>query len=107
MPLPAPDCVRSTSHQRSITIRARSRTDGLSDIEGRLTDAWHEPVPMAGGMLPVGEPMHSMWLRLNVDRTATIVAAQTVTDAGPMSSFFMAGQKPTTSCINSSAIQEP
>ena len=34
-------------------------------------------------MLPPGEPMHSMWLRLTVDASATIVAAQAVTDAGP------------------------
>jgi hypothetical protein len=27
--------------------------------------------------------MHSMWLRFTVDRSATIVAAQAVTDAGP------------------------
>ena len=83
MPLPAPDCAREPSHQRSITIRAYARTDGLWDIEGQLTDAWSEPIPKAGGMLPAGEPMHSMWLRLTVDRTATIVAAQAVTDAGP------------------------
>jgi hypothetical protein len=83
MPLPAPDCAREASHQRSITIRAYARTDGLWDIEGQLTDAWSEPIPKAGGMLPAGQPMHAMWLRLTVDRTATIVAAQSVTDAGP------------------------
>jgi hypothetical protein len=83
MPLPPPDCAREASHQRSITIRAYARSDGLWDIEGHLTDAWPRPVPRAGGMLPAGEPMHSMWLRLTVDRTATIVAAQAVTDAGP------------------------
>lgn len=64
-------------------MRAYARADGLWDIEGRLTDAWPEPVPKAGGMLPAGEPMHSMWLRLTVDRTATIVAVQAVTEAGP------------------------
>jgi Protein of unknown function (DUF2889) len=83
MPLPPPDCARQASHERSITIRAYARTDGLWDIEGRLTDAWPEPVPKAGGMLPAGEPMHSMRLRLTVDRTATIVAVQAVTEAGP------------------------
>jgi hypothetical protein len=86
MPLPAPDCAREPSHQRSITIRAYARTDGLWDIEGHLTDAWPRPVPCAGGMLPAGEPMHSMWLRLTVDRSATIVAAHAVTDAGPYGS---------------------
>jgi len=83
MPLPPPDCARESSHRRSITISAYARSDGLWDIEGQLTDAWSEPVPRAGGMLPAGEPMHSMWLRLTVDRSATVVAAQAVTDAGP------------------------
>jgi hypothetical protein len=83
MPLPAPDCAREASHQRSITVRAYARSDGLWDIEGHLSDAWSEPVPMAAGMLPAGQPMHSMWLRLTVDRRATVVAAQAVTEAGP------------------------
>jgi hypothetical protein len=83
MPLPLPDCERTPSHQRSITIRAYARSDGLWDIEGHLSDAWPQPVPCAGRMLPAGAPMHSMWLRLTVDRSATIVAAQAATDAGP------------------------
>lgn len=83
MPLPAPDCARQASHQRSITVRAYQRTDGLWDIEGQLTDAWPGPIRKADGMLAAGEPMHSMWLRLTVDSTATIVAALAVLDAGP------------------------
>jgi hypothetical protein len=83
MPLPSPDCPRQPSHQRSITVRAYARSDGLWDIEGHLTDVWPEPIPRAGGVLPGGEPMHEMWLRFTVDGTATIVAAQAVTDAGP------------------------
>ena len=83
MPLPPADCPREASHQRSITITAYARSDGLWDIEGHLTDAWTRPVPRAGGLLPPGEPMHSMRLRLTVDRTATVVAAQAVTEAGP------------------------
>jgi hypothetical protein len=83
MPLPPPDCARKPSHRRTITVSAYARDDGLWDIEGQLTDAWDEPVPRAGDMLPAGEPMHAMWLRLTVDRSATIVAAQAATDAGP------------------------
>jgi hypothetical protein len=83
MPLPPPERPRTASHQRSITINAYARDDGLWDIEGHLTDAWTAPVPRADGMLPPGQPMHSMRLRLTVDRDATIVAALAVTDAGP------------------------
>jgi len=83
MPLPPPDCARKASHERSITIRSYVRTDGLWDVEGRLTDEWFEPVTKADGVLQPGEPMHSMSLRFTVDRTATIVAVQCVTHAGP------------------------
>jgi hypothetical protein len=83
MPLPPPDCERTPAHQRAITVQAFQRSDGLWDIEGHLTDNWPYAVPVAGGTLPAGQPMHSMWLRLTVDATATIVAAQAVTDAGP------------------------
>jgi Protein of unknown function (DUF2889) len=86
MPLPPPACAREASHQRSITINAYARTDGLWDIEGHLTDAWSAPIPKADGLLPAGEPMHAMWLRFTVDKTATIVAVQAVTDAGPYGS---------------------
>ena len=83
MPLPPATCERKASHQRSISVRAYARSDGLWDVEGHLTDAWPEPVPCADGTLPAGQPMHSMWLRLTLDKTATVVAAQAVTDAGP------------------------
>jgi len=86
MPLPPPACAREASHRRSITINAYARTDGLWDIEGHLTDAWSAPIPKADGLLPAGEPMHAMWLRFTVDKTATIVAVQAVTDAGPYGS---------------------
>lgn len=83
MPLPPPDCAREPSHQRSITIQAYARSDGLWDVEGRLTDSWAQPVPCAGGTLPAGQAMHSMALRFTVDASATIVAVQAATDAGP------------------------
>lgn len=86
MPLPPSDCPRTASHQRSITVRAFHRSDGLWDIEGHLTDVWPDPVPKASGLLPGGEPMHSMSLRLTVDRTATIVAVAAAADAGPYDS---------------------
>jgi len=83
MPLPAPDCPRDASHQRCITVQSYRRSDGLWDFEGHLSDVWPDPVPKPGGQLAAGEAMHAMSLRLTVDRSATIVAAQAVTDAGP------------------------
>ncbi len=83
MPLPPPTSARTASHTRSISLRSYRRDDGLWDLEGHLTDIWPEPVPRAGGVLGAGLPMHEMWLRLTVDHSATIVAAQACTDAGP------------------------
>jgi len=83
MPLPPPDHARRPGHTRSITVSAFARDDGQWDLEGHLTDTWPEPVRMAEGLLPAGQPMHSMWLRLTVDKTATVTAAVAVTDAGP------------------------
>lgn len=86
MPLPDPPCARSASHTRTITVRSYARDDGLWDLEGHLTDIWPHPVPVAGGTLPPQQAMHEMWLRLTVDPSATIVAAEAVTDAGPYGS---------------------
>ncbi|MEZ5658857.1 MAG: DUF2889 domain-containing protein [Burkholderiaceae bacterium] len=83
MSLPAPECERVAAHRRSITVQAYQRTDGLWDIEGHLADAWPTPVPKAGSTLAPGQPMHSMWLRLTVDSSATIVGATAAVAAGP------------------------
>lgn len=83
MTLPSPSCDRQPSHVRTITIQSYARTDGLWDLEGHLTDVWPQAVRKADTMLPGGQPMHSMWLRLTMDRNATIVAVQANTDAGP------------------------
>jgi hypothetical protein len=83
MPLSPPTSTRVPGHCRTITTQAYRRDGGGWDIEGHLTDVWPVPVPRAGGLLPAGAPMHEMWLRLTLDRTATIVAAEAVTDAGP------------------------
>ena len=83
MPLPPPACEREASHQRRITIQSYRRSDGLWDIEGHLTDIWPQDLKMLTGTLRGGQPMHEMWLRLTIDGSATIVAAQAVGDAGP------------------------
>ena len=86
MRLPPPDSQRTVSHTRSITVRSYARGDGLGDLEGHLTDIWPNAVTKAEGVLPGGQPIHEMWLRLTVDRSATIVAAVAATDAGPYDS---------------------
>jgi hypothetical protein len=76
MPLPLPDCARKAAHQRSITVRAYARTDGLWDVEGQLIDAWPEPVPRADGMLAAGELAVAMglWSTAEQERQRALVS---------------------------------
>ncbi|QJR16228.1 DUF2889 domain-containing protein [Usitatibacter palustris] len=83
MPLPEPTTPRTPLHRRSIEIRGWKRDDGLFDIEGHLTDTKDADFKLTSGLRPAGEPIHSMWLRLTVDHTLTIVDAAASTDAMP------------------------
>jgi hypothetical protein len=82
-PLPPPTSERAPVHERAITIRGYRRNDGLWDIEGHLRDVRDQHFVYPGGECPAGEPIHSMWLRLTVDATASIVDAVAATDASP------------------------
>jgi Protein of unknown function (DUF2889) len=83
MPLPAPTAPRQTLHHRDITVRGYKRDDGMFDIEGHLHDTKEIDFKVATGPRKAGESLHSMWLRITIDRTFTIVAAEAVTDAMP------------------------
>jgi hypothetical protein len=83
MPLPDPKAKREPLHRRAIEIRGWKREDGLFDIEGHLVDTKDVDFRLAAGVRPAGAPIHSMWLRLTVDRTLTIVDAAACTDAMP------------------------
>jgi hypothetical protein len=74
---------REPVHARTIEIRGYRRGDGLFDVEAHLLDTKTFDFPLAGGVRRAGEPIHSMWLRITVDRTATIVAAEAAMDAVP------------------------
>jgi hypothetical protein len=83
MPLPEPKAKRDPLHLRDIEIRGYKREDGLYDIEGHLTDTKAVDYKLAQGIRPAGAPIHSMWLRLTIDRTLTIVDAEAWTEAMP------------------------
>ena len=74
---------REELHARSIQIRGYKRADGLYDVEGHLVDTKPHDFKLAAGMRKAGEPIHSMWLRLTVDRTLRIVDVQAAMDAVP------------------------
>jgi hypothetical protein len=86
MPLSAP-AARSALHRRRITLNGYKREDGLYDIEGHLHDCKDVSITLATIERAPGADIHSMWLRMTVDRTLTIVDAEAATDAMPYAGF--------------------
>lgn len=83
MPL-SPPVPRTKQHTRTIEVQGYRREDGLYDIEGHLVDTkTYGFANKDRGRIEAGEPLHGMWLRLTIDRTMTIQAAEAVTDYGP------------------------
>jgi hypothetical protein len=67
MPLPPP-VEREAIHLREIRCRGFRRTDGLWDIEGRMTDTKEYGFDSRyRGRLEPGTPVHDMWIRLTLD----------------------------------------
>ncbi len=83
MPL-SPPADREVQHTRSIEINGYRRMDGLFDIEAHLTDVKSfGQTNFDRGFIDAGEPIHDMWLRLTLDDTMEIVAAEAVSDKTP------------------------
>lgn len=80
-----PDAAREELHHRRIDMRGYRRSDGLFEIEGRVTD--HKPhdfLPYSGGrFVPVGQPVHDMGVRIVYDADLRVHAIDTFTDASP------------------------
>ena len=55
----------------------------MFDIEGHLHDTKDVDFKVASGQRQAGDSLHSMWLRITIDRTMTIVDAEASTDAMP------------------------
>lgn len=84
MPLPAPQTPRQPLHTRSIRVQAYGRDDGLWDLEAELIDVKsYDFMRRDGRTHRAGEPVHHMHLRVTIDDTYTIVAAQAAYDAAP------------------------
>jgi Protein of unknown function (DUF2889) len=83
MPGLEPSVAREALHARTIEIHGYQREDGLYDIEGHLVDTKSRDFKLAAGVRAAGEAIHSMWLRITVDRSLTIVDAEAAMDAMP------------------------
>ena len=82
MPLPL-TVEREELHLRRIEMRGYRRSDGLYDIEARLTDTKTHAFQRDEVSIVAGVPLHDMWLRLVVDQDLLVHDALAVTDASP------------------------
>jgi hypothetical protein len=86
MPLSTPQVERELSHTRRVTCRGFKRKDGLWDIEAHLTDIKSYDMELSerpNGMIPAGEPLHEMAIRITVDLDLNILEAEAVMDYTP------------------------
>jgi len=84
MPLPTSSHQRKPLHNRAITVHSYERYDGLWDIEAELIDDKSYPFDKRDGSThAAGKPFHHMHLRVTIDRSFTILAAEAVYDAAP------------------------
>ncbi|HWP20825.1 MAG TPA: DUF2889 domain-containing protein [Burkholderiaceae bacterium] len=83
MAQPAPDPQRQLKHRRHIDVAVYARSDGLWEVEARLTDTKTRDVVLAGDVRRAGDPVHDMTLHLVVDTRFNILAAAARTDGMP------------------------
>ena len=83
MPLSTP-AERQHLHTRRVTCQGFFRSDGLFDIEGRITDEkTYTQDNDDRGTLEAGDYVHNMWIRLTVDFRMNIVDVEAATDSSP------------------------
>lgn len=76
---------REQMHVRHIEMRAYRRTDGLIDVEGRVTDQRAKQMKLFAGdrVVAPGEFVHDLWVRLIVDDQLLIHGVETASDSRP------------------------
>jgi len=78
---------RTQIHQRQIICNGYLREDGLWDIEACLTDTKSHPLKTAQrGIIPTGEKIHKIWLKLTLDDQLLIHQVEARTEAAPFTS---------------------
>jgi hypothetical protein len=76
---------RREIHQRIIQMQAFERSDGLYDVEARLTDRKPFPFKRPSGPdpVPAGEFLHDLWVRLTLDGDYVVRAVEASSDTTP------------------------
>ncbi len=92
MPLQAPTS-RTLAHTRETVFRGYHRDDGLWDIEATLLDRKTHEFHRTAAVVPARGPTHEMAIRLTIDDSITVVAAEAARDAKPIQDSE-AGQSP-------------
>lgn len=85
-PIPADASVtREELHFRRIDMHGFRRSDGLYELEGRVTDRKPQDFNLSSGgrTVPANEPIHDMGVRLVFDDEMVIHDVQTLTLAAP------------------------
>ena len=83
MSLPVTEVARELLHTRRVRYEGYKRADGLWDIEAHLTDIKNHDYHLKTGVRRAGQPVHSMWLRLTIDRRFNVVDAAASSEAVP------------------------
>ena len=83
MSLPVTEVERELLHTRRVRYEGYKRADGLWDIEAHLTDIKNHDFHLQTGVRRAGQPVHSMWLRLTIDRGFHVVDAVASSEAVP------------------------
>lgn len=81
----SPAAPRQLLHTRQIACTGWERDDGLWEVEGQLSDVrTHDQDDSRGNAArKAGEPIHLMSMRITLDDTFTIVAAEAVSRQAP------------------------
>jgi len=80
----SPPAPREEVHNRRISCNGFVREDGQYDIEAEITDnkTYDFPSDFRGGVTP-DQFIHHMKVRVTIDRSMTVTAAEAITISGP------------------------
>ena len=86
---------RTLLHSRNIQCNGFGRSDGLWDIEARMTDikSFDMENPDRGGQIVAGDALHDISLIVTVDRTMLIKSVEARIDLSPFTECNMITQK--------------
>lgn len=88
----AAEVTREELHLRRIDMRGFRRSDGLYEVEGRVTDRKQHDFKSPNGFkrVPAGEPIHDMGVVLVFDEHMTVHEVRAFTGSAPYDSCFEA-----------------